>query len=172
MQISWTLATINIDDAFKLRREFCRFLHAHAADSRGIDDAEVIFGELLSNAMEHGKAPIEIRLLWDRPEPTLIIADRGSGFELKADLPTNALSEHGRGLYIVSTIGRGLEVAHRPLGGVRVTAMLPVRLGQRITHRLAECGTALALTMPSGASIATAQRYGGQAPTSKAYLRR
>jgi PAS domain S-box-containing protein len=100
-------------------RERCRF---------DVDDAamaELVFGELLSNVVRYAPGAIEIVL--DRgvaDAPVLHVLDRGPGFIFVPRLPSDILSERGRGLFLIFTLTEEINVTRRAGGGAHARAVL------------------------------------------------
>jgi hypothetical protein len=64
---------------------------------------------------------------WSGEYPVLHVTDRGTGFIRNPALPMDPLSEGGRGLYIISSLGRNVAVERIPGYGNHVAVELPVR---------------------------------------------
>lgn len=87
--------------ALQARDELIGTLDRHVGWEVDLNAARAIFTELVSNAMRHGKTPMEVRVECDGDFVRLQVSDSGRGFErLPAHPPL--LGEGGRGLYIVS----------------------------------------------------------------------
>ena len=113
--------------AVRARRDFNAYLHEHCTDDSDFVAAEMVFAELISNAFRHGRAPVRIWVECDDRRCTLNVQDRGPGFQPRLpQLPVDLLSESGRGLYLVNTLARRVEVVSRPHYGSVVKALLPV----------------------------------------------
>lgn len=113
--------------ASQLRREFARYIERHAAPGSDLHGAELIFSELVSNAVDNSDDPVWVSLDWGSKRPLLSVNDLGSGFELPADntMP-GPESVRGRGLMIVTHLTDELEFAAKAAGGTRVRATLPI----------------------------------------------
>ncbi|MBV8373115.1 MAG: SpoIIE family protein phosphatase [Candidatus Eremiobacteraeota bacterium] len=105
--------------------------HAFVADLRGrgmasdtLHTAELIFGELLGNVVRYAPGPIEVMFDWNDNAPVLHVLDRGPGFTLVPRLPSDLLSERGRGLYIVWALAEDFNVTERFDGGSHARAVL------------------------------------------------
>jgi hypothetical protein len=109
----------------ELRREIRAYLLRHAdSGPDAVDDAELIAGELLANAYDHGSGPIWVALEWPEPRPVLTVRDLGDLFALPTDAPT-PVQPRGRGLWLASQLAPELTVAAQGAGKV-VQAVLPV----------------------------------------------
>jgi anti-sigma regulatory factor (Ser/Thr protein kinase) len=95
-----------------------RHAFRRALGERGLplDDllgAELIFGELLSNAARHAGGEVQFALDWREGEPILHMIDRGPGYRLDKNVP-DVLAERGRGLWLIECMGGKLEVEPLP----------------------------------------------------------
>lgn len=123
----WTFDALDAARAQGARAALVRHLREEGSADSDYSAAEVIFGELVSNVVRYAPGPIDIDLEWNDDSPTLHVLDRGQHFSLDTTLPHDFLSENGRGLFIVQTLGSGLTVAHLPRRGNHVSVTLPVR---------------------------------------------
>ena len=124
-----------------LRREIIGFLRRQARPDGDFASAELVIGELLSNAVAHGPARARVTLRWEGDHPVLSVADVGRAGAAasavhdlapreQADaglpdaglpdavLPTDPLADRGRGLFIADQLSRGLSVRARATGSV------------------------------------------------------
>ncbi|HTD36977.1 MAG TPA: SpoIIE family protein phosphatase [Candidatus Limnocylindrales bacterium] len=122
----WTFDSDDALAAHSARSSFVAALAREASDDSDLGGAEVIFGELTGNVVRYAPGPIEIDLEWNGAEAVLHVLDRGGGFDLHSALPEDVMSERGRGLYIVSVLGRGLRADRLPVRGNHVRVVLPV----------------------------------------------
>ncbi|MCE0537254.1 ATP-binding protein [Kineosporia rhizophila] len=136
--LSWTLDAEDAAMVPRVRRLVMAALRSRAADDcdeAEFDAAEVVVAELLNNTFAHTPGPAWIALSWDGPHPLVSAADLGPGFgdrpelldeqsRLVPSLPEDALSEHGRGLYLVAELTHDLVVTPRPTGGSVVSVTL------------------------------------------------
>jgi anti-sigma regulatory factor (Ser/Thr protein kinase) len=122
----WTFDANDAMRAQGARSSFVAYLRAHGQPNADFDAAELIFGELTGNVVRYAPGPIDIDLEWVERRAVLHVIDHGPGFEARARLPDDEYSEHGRGLFIISTLGR--EFSSTPLcgGGSHVRVALPV----------------------------------------------
>jgi anti-sigma regulatory factor (Ser/Thr protein kinase) len=121
----WSLDAGRVDKAASLRREIVGQLHRHGCPADDYGAAELILGELLSNASRYTPGEICVELDWT-PSARVTVHDAGRGFAWLPKLPSDPHSESGRGLYIVSKLASNIEV-DSDTNGCRVTATLPVR---------------------------------------------
>lgn len=125
--IRWAFQADDASAAHDARSALLAYLRSRGASDSDYQAAEIIFGELVGNVVKHAPGPILIELMWDGEAPTLRVTDRGPGFELRAALPHDVMSESGRGLFLASAFASELAVTRLTEGGARVSATLPVR---------------------------------------------
>jgi PAS domain S-box-containing protein len=90
--------------------------------------AELVFAELVGNVKRYAPGAIDVALDLSDEYAVLHVVDAGAGFQHNARLPTDALAESGRGLFIVSTIAEEFTVTRCPTGGAHARAVLKGRL--------------------------------------------
>jgi PAS domain S-box-containing protein len=90
--------------------------------------AELVFAELVGNVKRYAPGAIDVALDLSDEYAVLHVVDTGAGFQHNARLPTDALAESGRGLFIVSTIAEEFTVTRCPTGGAHARAVLKGRL--------------------------------------------
>lgn len=123
----WSLDASDAVRAQSARSSFVRHLREEGTPESDYAGAEVIFGELVGNVVRYSPGRVDIDLEWNDESPVLHILDRGEEFTLRPLLPDDLLSETGRGLFIVGTLGEQLAVRSVPGGGNHVSVRLPVR---------------------------------------------
>ncbi len=123
--VEWRFDSRDTPDTGRMRHEFMDLLR-----ERGTGDfnaAELVWGELVGNAMRHAPGPIDVQLDWNDENPVLTVHDEGASFKPEIRLPADPLSERGRGLYIVNALALSLRVKDFEGDGSQVIARLPVR---------------------------------------------
>ena len=123
----WTFDTSDAETAYAARHAFVAALRSRGVQHEELDTAELIFGELLGNVVRYAPGPIEIMVDWNSAAPVLHVLDRGPGFTLVPRLPSDLLSERGRGLYIVWALAEDFNVTERFDGGSHARAVLGTR---------------------------------------------
>lgn len=116
------------DAAERVRTEIRHAFEAHErADA--ILRLDMIYAELVSNAIRHAPGTIEITVECGNSggDITLHILDRGPGYRLDPHLPSDIFSEVGRGLFIISTFADGFIVEERRGGGSHARIVLKHR---------------------------------------------
>ncbi|MDP9017395.1 MAG: ATP-binding protein [Candidatus Eremiobacteraeota bacterium] len=122
----WSFQCQDARRAENVREHFLAFLHTFASNNSDFAAAELIFGELVANVVRYAPGQVVIRVEWLAESPVLSVQDHGKGFEPNFDLPDDPLAEGGRGLYLVATLGRHVDVAMREGRGATVSVTLPV----------------------------------------------
>ena len=92
----------------------------------------MIYAELVSNAIRHAPGEIEMRFecAGMRGDVVLHMLDRGPGYHARTRLPSDLMSETGRGLFIISMFSQRFSVRRRAGGGSHTRVMfLPAREG-------------------------------------------
>jgi anti-sigma regulatory factor (Ser/Thr protein kinase) len=122
----WRLGTGDFVAAMAARKEFARLVRSLAVPPSDVDGAELIFGELAANGVEHGAGTVTLVVRRDGRELVLTVDEEGRGFAepLLRGAPV-AATPRGRGLFFV----RSLALRVDPAGhGRPATILLPVRV--------------------------------------------
>ncbi len=109
------------------RRAFTSGLSARRTDPACIANAEIVFGELVSNAARYAPGPVEVAVDWSGTAPVLHVLDQGPGVHHVPALPRDVYSESGRGLFLISALSDDFSVAKRPQGGSHARAVIAVQ---------------------------------------------
>ncbi|MBV9271298.1 MAG: serine/threonine-protein phosphatase, partial [Candidatus Eremiobacteraeota bacterium] len=112
--------------AHEARRVFIAYLRELGDPNADYDAAELVFGELVGNVVRHAPGQINIVTGWQDGFATLYVCDRGRGYAGVTNLPSDPLSESGRGLFLVNALTRGFDVRPRSTGGMEACAILNV----------------------------------------------
>ncbi|GAC1501725.1 MAG: hypothetical protein NVS1B14_06250 [Vulcanimicrobiaceae bacterium] len=120
----WNFESQNAKAAQSARGDFVDYLHSNVRETN-VDAAELAFGELVGNVVRHAPGPIEIELEWAQTCPVLHVLDRGPEFTPSASLPQDVMSEAGRGLFLVSNVGRSFQIERIPHYGNHIAVSLP-----------------------------------------------
>jgi PAS domain S-box-containing protein len=109
--------------ALDVRETFVEALRLYGREV-DVHAAQLVFGELVGNAMHHAPGEIEVALRWDDAgAPVLHVVDDGPGYALQPRLP-GPDAESGRGLFIVAQVTREFAVSTVPGRGAHVRAVL------------------------------------------------
>ncbi len=120
----WNFESENAKAAQSARGDFVDYLHASVREP-DVDAAELAFGELVGNVVRHAPGPIEIEVEWSDACPVLHVVDRGPEFTPSTSLPEDMRSEAGRGLFLVSNVGRTFALERIPHYGNHIAVTLP-----------------------------------------------
>jgi signal transduction histidine kinase len=113
--MDWYIEEGRVDAVPELRHAVRRYLDRHAEPGGDLDAAEVVFSEIVTNALRHAGGPTWITPDWSAPEPVLTVRDLGPGFAA-TDLPAVEPSPEGAsacGSSRTSPIGSGSRAARR-----------------------------------------------------------
>ena len=122
---SWDFHTNDAAAAQDARNEFGEMLLRYGYSEGESRTYELVFGELLSNTVRY--APGNVHVVLDcshQANPVLHFLDEGPGFLLVAALPTDLLSENGRGLFLIWNLVEGINVTKRMHGGSHARVVL------------------------------------------------
>ena len=108
------------DEYFKALSRVCKI------DQEDASACNLIFAELIGNAVRHAPGPIGVSLEFCGREAVLHVIDKGRGFTYEPTLPPSVWAESGRGLYLISMLARNVRVERLPGLGSHVTVTLPV----------------------------------------------
>ena len=127
MECRWHLEAHDFDGARKVRRLLRMLLQELGTKTSDFQGAEVICGELVTNALRYSDNAVNVELLHELGEFRLEVEDTGGCFDIQAvgQWPT-AEAEGGRGLLLVSELADEVSVA-RGEGSCKVSAILPVQ---------------------------------------------
>ena len=131
---AWHLEIPDSTNALHQRREFVRYLESCGATG-DYAAAELIFGEIVGNAMIHAPGPIAVSVEWVDGSATLRVYDAGPPIDTShVRMFPDPFGEFGRGLPIVNELsGRSLSSAVY-VDGKTISAELPVRLSTQRTR--------------------------------------
>jgi anti-sigma regulatory factor (Ser/Thr protein kinase) len=120
----WTLDANDVRAARAVRKAATAALRAYAPSEATLGAAELVIGELLSNAARHADGHVCLELDHDDENAQVSVHDTNAEFALDIRRPPDEFSESGRGLFIISELARKISVV--PLNGMgkRVTVTL------------------------------------------------
>jgi PAS domain S-box-containing protein len=89
--------------------------------------AEVVFGELVGNAVRYARGAIDVEVNWEDPAaPVLSVVDGGPGYAMRTARPSHD-AESGRGLFLISQLTREFTVTNLGDRGAHARAVLIAR---------------------------------------------
>lgn len=86
-----------------------------------VANAEIVIAELIGNLVRHAPGIVTFVV---EPRPghvRLHVLDDGPGYRFLSRLPSDAFSERGRGLFLISALAEAFQVTPRPFGGSHAT---------------------------------------------------
>jgi serine phosphatase RsbU (regulator of sigma subunit)/anti-sigma regulatory factor (Ser/Thr protein kinase) len=123
----WQFEAADARSAYTMRQQFFETLRSVCdATPEELVNCELIFAELVGNAVRHAPGALSISLERRADGTLLHVIDSGPGFEFRPSLPESVWQESGRGLFLISTIARDVRVSRVPGGGMHVAVLLPV----------------------------------------------
>ncbi len=124
----WAFDTGDHVTAQRSRAVFAAALAAGGMLDEDVFTSELIFGELLSNTVRYAAGPIEVVLDWTEAATAILhFLDSGPGFVLMPRLPSDLLSERGRGLFLIWSLSEDFNVTKRADGGAHARVVLSPR---------------------------------------------
>ena len=103
------------------------FIQELAGENDELFTAELIVGEILANTVEHAPGLVSMEVDWSDAAPVVTVVDTGPGLErFAAQLPEDALTEDGRGLYLVQTLALDVCIESDRGYGTKMTVTLPI----------------------------------------------
>ncbi|GAC1414825.1 MAG: hypothetical protein NVSMB5_03200 [Candidatus Velthaea sp.] len=125
--MEWSFDAADIQSAARTRSSFRTLLREAASDESDLHAADVIYGELVGNAVRHAGGQIDISLVWLEHGAALRVRDHGTGFRHTGIRIPDDDSESGRGLFLASKLTNDfVHVARCATGGAELTVVLPV----------------------------------------------
>jgi anti-sigma regulatory factor (Ser/Thr protein kinase) len=126
--VEWSFDTQDELAARAARRDFARHVgRVYGADADSMA-AEIVLGELIGNAVRYAPGHTCVQAAFDLHGVTVAVRDSGKGFSPPARSgESNALSETGRGLSIISRLAQTMDVQCRENDGCTVRARLAIR---------------------------------------------
>lgn len=121
----WQFACDDATAAHNARNQMCSLLHGKGMSYADLFAAEMVFSELVGNALNHAGTAIDVAIDLTQDHAVLHVLDSGPGFSLNPKLPSEPYSEHGRGLFIVKELAREFTTSPRTLtAGTHARAVL------------------------------------------------
>ena len=130
----WAFDPSNTFCEKKFRAEYLSILHACGTVEGDFFAAELIYRELISNALQHAPGKVNVELEWSERHPVLSVHDHSGLFLWAGGLPLNLLNEHGRGLYLVKSLARELRIKTSGGDEYKISAVLPVERKSHLSN--------------------------------------
>lgn len=122
--LRWQFGSCDAKRASSVRKHVAAVLRKYGVCHDDTVTAELIFSELIGNVVRYAPGEIEVVFDWTEMTPVLHVLDRGTGFELSPRLPTDLLSERGRGLFLIWSLAEDCNVTRRQGGGAHARVVL------------------------------------------------
>ena len=119
---TWRINQPDAREVSRSRHAFAQILREAGRDESEVHTAVMILGELIANACEHGRIPVEIELRSLGPSLVLDVLD--SGRDITRPRQRDPQSLRGRGFEIIERLGGIIEILPRPRS--RVSVVLPL----------------------------------------------
>lgn len=125
MRRHWRFDPRTSEIAARVRAELRKALELHERED-AVVRLDVIYAEVVSNAVRHAPGIIEVRVecAGAGGDVTLHVMDRGPGYRVSSNLPHDIFSETGRGLFIISMHADQFAVEQRDGGGSHARIVL------------------------------------------------
>lgn len=131
----WNLESEDSSVAAGVRHEFVAMLAARGICDEDLFSAELVFGEMIGNVVRYAPGSMEIVLDFNGSAPVLHFLDAGPGFAVNPRLPSDDMSERGRGLFLVWALTEEFTVSRLPSMGSHARAVLFARPKSRFGKR-------------------------------------
>jgi anti-sigma regulatory factor (Ser/Thr protein kinase) len=120
----WQVEPLDFHEVHRCRAKFSAWLASHVDKRNPIFEYEIIFGELVTNAVRYGASPVHVEVARDARELSISVEDYGTCFDLTANRGPATFAQGGRGLDIVKHLVTHLAVSNGPNHPCRVEARM------------------------------------------------
>jgi anti-sigma regulatory factor (Ser/Thr protein kinase) len=127
---AWYLDLADSTMAPRCREEFERYLRRHGDPDGDYLSAELIFGELVWNAVRYAPGPIEVSVDWPDGRAVLHVSDDGYPVATDVSEAPDPYAPGGRGLLLVNRLSDGFSSTVYADRGKTLSATLPVHARQ------------------------------------------
>jgi anti-sigma regulatory factor (Ser/Thr protein kinase) len=124
----WEIDGGDYGSASRARKEFAAYIRRAGAPEPDCQAAILIFGELVANALTHGRGTVQASVCPGAPYAVLWVEDAGEGFTLDHVQQPVRGQLGGRGILIAKSLARSIHTARVGHDRFRVTVELPVQL--------------------------------------------
>jgi serine phosphatase RsbU (regulator of sigma subunit)/anti-sigma regulatory factor (Ser/Thr protein kinase) len=111
--------------AYAIKRDFVAAVIEQYGDAADVNACEIIFSELIGNALRYAPGRLSLGLAVDARGAWLHVIDDGPGFSGQPTLPKDVWSESGRGLFLVGALAEEFSIRRLPEFGTYVKVLLP-----------------------------------------------
>jgi len=122
--VCWSLDARDVQAARFARKAAAALLGTFTDSKWTISAAELVIGELLSNAARHSDGNVCLEIGYAEGNAEISVHDTSPAFALDIRRPVDDYAENGRGLYIISELARRVNVYPTTGVGKRVVVSL------------------------------------------------
>jgi PAS domain S-box-containing protein len=124
---TWRFHSSDARAAQAARHDIMSYLRSMTSAVDETFSSELILGEIIANTVEHAPGLVEIHLDWSADKPVLTVRDSGPGLKsLETKLPSDQMSESGRGLFLIRLLADRLTVRRGFDDGTELRTTLPL----------------------------------------------
>ena len=121
----WAFDVADPAAAYAVKLDFVGQVVGHYGAEADVDACEMIFSELVGNALRYAPGRLSLGLSVDDEGLWLHVMDDGPGFDGQVRLPPDVWSESGRGLFLVTALAKRVAIQRLPGYGTYVKVLLP-----------------------------------------------
>ena len=121
----WAFDVSDSAAAYAIKRDFVAAVRELNGDSADVNACEIIFSELVGNALRYAPGRLSLGLSADARGVWLHVMDDGPGFSGPPSLPKDLWSESGRGLFLVAALAKDFSIQRLPSYGTYAKVLLP-----------------------------------------------
>jgi anti-sigma regulatory factor (Ser/Thr protein kinase) len=125
---TWQIDSGDYESGARARKEFSALIHQTTQPGSDCQAAVLIFGELMANALTHGRGTVQACVSRGAQHAILWVEDAGAGFALEGVAQPVRGQVGGRGILIVKALARSIRAGRVEDERFRVTVELPIRL--------------------------------------------
>jgi serine phosphatase RsbU (regulator of sigma subunit) len=123
---NWGFDVADSAAAYAIKQDYLSAVLGYTGRDAETSAYEMIFSELVGNALRHAPGRLSLALSTDEDGLWLHVMDEGLGFDAKPALPKDIWSESGRGLFLVHALADAVVVRRLPKYGSYIKVLLPV----------------------------------------------
>lgn len=135
----WTINASDVHAARATRKAATAALRTLTNSDEKLGAAELIIGELLSNAARHTDGNVCLEIGSDDGHAEISVYDSSTDFAIEVKRPLDEMAETGRGLYIISQLARRLSIHPHDGIGKRVSVTLELAYSE-LEPTVSRCG--------------------------------
>jgi anti-sigma regulatory factor (Ser/Thr protein kinase) len=120
----WQVEPLDFLAVHRCRGRFAAWLASRVSAGNPLFEYELVFGELLTNAVRHGSRPVHVEVDIRSEQIRISVEDFGECFDLSDRRSSTTYAQSGRGLDIVKQLAAHLSVSDGPNAPCRVEARM------------------------------------------------